>query len=193
MSCIGYFNNDLKKGATLLEILISVSIIIVLTSLSLANFRGVRATNELRDATEQVKNAIIETHALALSPRNIDPDPSRADEGISQYTFQFNFPSSRRYQIQEGYSTLNAPSVNPQVVRIYQLPDRISFQAVSNFLAGQPSQITFSVTQQANIIQGLIANTACIEVKSARTDISRWIKIERPTKIVSIQDSNQGC
>lgn len=139
---------DPRIGATLIELLVVIVIILILSGLGLVNYRDVQAKNELRDAAWQTRNAILETHVLALGPRSSGPG------GITDYLIEFQ-PGGRigQYQISERAGW---PTSTDQVIpgRVYQLLPDIVFNNFVNWSAPPtPRALTFSVNQQGAIIE----------------------------------------
>lgn len=129
-----------NRGATLLELLVVVAIIMTMTGLGLVNYRGVQAGNELRDAAQQVRTAFLETQALALGPQ------AGGSVGIGSYLIEFEPGGRPAYQIIE--KAANEASVPG---RFYTLPKHVSFQ---NFSANWPTpkKIAFGVEQPGRIL-----------------------------------------
>lgn len=134
-----------QTGATLIELLVVVAIILILSSLGLVNYRDVQAKNELRDAAEQIRNAILETHVLALGPRASGP------AGITDYLMEFQpGGQSNIYQI---YERSGQPPID-QVIpgRVYKLMPDIAFNNFVNWPASPTRKLlTFNVNQQGAI------------------------------------------
>lgn len=170
-----------QTGATLIEVIIVTAIITIMTGFGLANYRGVQAQNELRDGAGVIKNAILETQALALGPRNVSAS------GIDKYFIQIEVgnPPDTPVQIKilEGYTDGSSTEIRKQV-----LPKPLSITIPVNQFSNSPPVITFSVLEQGKITSGLIGNTACLEVHSNRTASAKYITIIKTTVLVIINN-----
>lgn len=85
----------MKKGFTLVELIVTVSIILIMLALSLPSFSNYGRENELYQTYLNIKSAIDETKNYALAPRsekNIDSDVYRiefiCDSGSKKYSFE---------------------------------------------------------------------------------------------------------
>lgn len=174
-----------QVGATLIELLVVVAIVLILSGLGLVNYRDVQAKNELRDAAEQIRNAIMETHVLALGPRASGP------AGITDYLIEFQ-PSgqSNIYQIYERSGQPPTDEVMPG--RIYRLMPDISFNSFVNWLTSGNKKLTFTVNQQGAIIEQPENSDIFwgVELSSNRLPgFCKYLKIFRAPFKVEIEDS----
>ena len=64
-----------KKGFTLIELIVVITIIGILTTISAVVIMNMRAQRNVKAAAEQVRNLILEAHSYAISPKNINNYP----------------------------------------------------------------------------------------------------------------------
>ncbi len=69
------------KGLTLIELLISMGIIVLLLAAGIPAYSSFKASNDLEQAAEDVKSAILETQNLAMAP---DEGKSQTIKALSQ-------------------------------------------------------------------------------------------------------------
>lgn len=171
-------------GLTLIELIITLSIIVLLLGAGIPAYRHYSYVNDLAQAAQDVKNAILETQSFALAPE-ADKNPivsiSGADYPADSYLVNFPLNGTE-------YSIYLASSVKPgeyptNPIKSYFLPRGISFS--------NGEVIQYSIENQAKIsyftpstIDG--DETSIILISNKLTD-QKTIEVNKETGQISIQ------
>jgi len=143
-----YYKSQTTLGFTLVELLISISIIILLVAVYIPYHRQFATKNELNMAMQELNEKVLQAQSLALAPRE-------QDQNISYYRLVF-YPrqSPIEYKILVGDYDLNNLPPTPEQIRDEKQIDQgflaknIELKAgVTNFFNGkQEGTIIFKAT-----------------------------------------------
>ena len=117
------------KAFTMIEILVVISVMTILALILIVYHRDYNKLNQLREATQQVRSAMVEAQNLALAPKD------STSTGEWRYGFQnypdSNFPSidSKTYIVYK-YRSDNIADTK-KILRSYRLPNVIDWGSTS--------------------------------------------------------------
>lgn len=115
-----------NKAFTLIEALVVIGILTLMFVLSIPAYRSYSRRNQLRQAAQSVRSAIVEAQNTALAPKH---------SGIGwRYGFQnkrdINFTLDEKEFIVYEYNS-GPPAVQKKILRSYRLPDPINWDTTS--------------------------------------------------------------
>ncbi len=153
-----------QQGFTLLELLVTASIVTLLIGSGVPAFRRFGRVSELDLAAAQAKSAILETRSLALNPR--------ADKPADALSYSISFSAgSNAFQEYEK-------STPQTVVSSGQLP--------SNVTVSQPVEIVFGIAMQGSITSPT-TNPIIIQLTHSQLPgVTRTLSVNTETAAVSI-------
>lgn len=128
----------MKNGFTLIEILVTITIVAFLLIVSIPAFRNYQYKNDLTRSADMVQSAIYETKNLSLAPQ--------IDKQNNTTYYAINFDSGTNQMIiYEASSDTTLPS-DGTLVKTFDLPNNIIFSddTVAN--------IYFSIAKQGKIV-----------------------------------------
>jgi prepilin-type N-terminal cleavage/methylation domain-containing protein len=186
-----------RQGFTLIELLVSTSIIVLMLAMSLPSFITFQRRQNLTNAADQVRDAILETNNYALAPRGSGSEGEK-DPGADQY--RILFLPGETYQIEEQrYDAANPTLIDWQSLKTSKLSNRLKFcdlpaeiQATSSTL-GPDKGIIYSIRQLGKIVHPEIGSTITISLGYEGTRTSKDIIIQRETGQVEVNDSTADC
>ena len=119
-----------QAGFTLVELLVSISIIVVMMGVGLPAFQTYGRTAELKQAGTDVQGAMLQAHNLALAP---EADKPSADD---YYGVSFN-PQNTSYDLIRGvHVSTGACPTTPTILEHHVLPLAISMTPSVAFCVG---------------------------------------------------------
>lgn len=138
----------MQRGVTLIELLVTIAIIILLLAGGVPAYRQYGYVNDLNQAAQDVKNAILETQSFALAP----PGDTSAGFKASDFTIYFSSIDSGLFKKNHYYIfPSNTPSLGP-ILKEYILPNGIHFDLMIGRFA-------YSIEQRGKIIDPIIVDT----------------------------------
>ena len=188
-----------RSGFTLLELIVTFSILTLLIGTGIPAFRRFGRVAQLDLAADQVKGAILETRALALNPR-ADKDSASANGSclqstdqrpqVKSYAIQFN-AATATYQQLEGSCPLGPAVSLPPLIQVVPGPTApliafsISCQGVvvsvaNNASCGGGATTSVLTTGAGDVIVQLIHS-------QLETATQRTVSLNRETGAVSIR------
>ncbi|MCL5795050.1 MAG: prepilin-type N-terminal cleavage/methylation domain-containing protein [Patescibacteria group bacterium] len=137
----------MTKGMTLIELVVTIGIVMLLLLAGIPSYNHFANVNNLNQAADDVKSAILDTQSLALSPQeNLNEAvPDQYDGYIIE--FSNTSPEYYIYQVKINSDPLVK---NSMPVKVFSLPTGINF--------GNSQNIQFSIANQGKIV-------ACSETK----------------------------
>lgn len=134
----------MSRGFTLIEILVSMSIVVLMLGVGIPAFQEFGKQAELNQSASEVQNAIFEARNLSLSPE-ADKKPE-----IDYYGLIFHSdgtgPDTNQYSVIRVNSN-NPPTIpiDPDlIVKTRTLPNGLSFQAI-------PTKLWYSIAGQGEV------------------------------------------
>ncbi len=181
--------NPFRQAFTLIELLITMGIIVLILSVTLPAFSRFQKEQDLVSAAETLRDALLETQNLALSPRSQKPDtgdryrlvlvPQSADT-----------PASYRIEEQVAFD-----DPNWQQVQQVRLSRSIQYHHISYCGVSQP-QIVYAISQQGRIIEPVMsqAGKASIDIVLTSRNLpqsdQRVVEIQLETGRIDIRVQN---
>jgi prepilin-type N-terminal cleavage/methylation domain-containing protein len=102
-----------NRAFTLIEAIVVITILSIMAIAIVPAYRSYNRRNQLREAAQAVRSAIVEAQNTALAPKQIGGD--------WQYGVQID-KNNKTYTVYR-----KRPSTNPETLRSYTLPDSISW------------------------------------------------------------------
>lgn len=195
--------NSFTKGLTLIELLISMGIIVLLLAAGIPAYSNFKNSNDLDQAAEDVKSAILETQNLAMAPD--ESKSSTVKISGSEYaanTYLISFGNGNWWRSSgSGWPTYSysCNGAQPNNYGIYLASEVLYPQPDANYLVKSfilPSGITFdnckmiqySIPQAGKIVYPGTSN-AVITIKSSKTGKSKTVTVNYQTGQVTIQSN----
>ena len=114
----------MKKAFTLIEALVVVGILIILLIMSIPAYRSYSKRNELRNAAEKIRQAIIEAQNMALAPKD-------SGEQLQYGSKSKNIINSNQYSNQFiVYKKIGSVETE---LKTYSLPSNVEWANSSNW------------------------------------------------------------
>lgn len=109
-----------NSGFTLVELMVSISIVTVMMAVGLPAFKNYGRKAELNQAATDIQVAILQAHNLALAPESDKPS------SVDYYGVKFN--SDNSFDVIRGIRKLNGCPESSSQLEHHQLPVAISFK-----------------------------------------------------------------
>ena len=170
-----------QKGFTLLELLVSVSIITLLIGTGIPAFRHFGRVSQLDQAADQVKGAILDARAYALGPR--------AEKGAAADWYQISFDQvAEKYTLSETASTTLSTTSLPPFIQISSATSPIGFSISGQGAVVNPSDLDTTVTPpKPRPFATAVGNPTVVLINSQLGSATkRTISVNRQTGAVSI-------
>ena len=119
-SRISPLSSQLLQGFTLIELVVSVSIITLLIGGGIPAFRHFGRVQQLDQAADQVKGAILDTRAYALGPRSEKPST------VDWYKISFD-QVAESYTLSEGSTAIGNATSLPPFIQIVSATNPIGY------------------------------------------------------------------
>ncbi len=165
-SLLSPLSSLLSQGFTLLELLVSISIIALLIGTGIPSFRHFGRVQALEQAADQVKGAILDTRAYALGPR--------AEKPATATTYEIRFDAvSESYQLFEGSSALAEPITLPAFIQLASVTSPIQFSVTNQGAISAPASGAISVTLTNSQLGPTTKRTLTVNRQTGAVSIQR--------------------
>ena len=154
------------NGFTLLELLVSISIITLLIGTGIPAFRHFGRVQALEQAVDQVKGATLDARAYALGPRAQKP----AD--VTSYEIRFD-AIAQTYQLFEGNTPLANPIGLPAFVQFTSVTSPIQFSIANHGVVSLPTSGTITVTLSHRQLAPTTTRTLTVNRETGAVNIDR--------------------
>lgn len=170
----------MKKGLTLIELIVTVAIITLLTGFSIPALNLARNRYQLRMTAFEIQSSILETKNYALAPRT-------AGTNINSYAIYFYGPTYIDSTKQGTYEIFERQGNTDVLVfgSTKNLPDPLQFEKFGDG-ANDRLIIRYSVESQGEIIEPATGSEIEIKIKNTRTSTEGVIKVIRATGAVNV-------
>lgn len=123
----------MKKGFTLIEMLVTIIIITIITAISASSFKNYKSRTYFNDAVSQVHGEVLKAQSLAMSPSEV---------GIESYTLTI---TDNEYTIManNGTDPLDSGTINRNV-SLSPNPTTITFEVGTGVVSEGNINITVS-------------------------------------------------
>ncbi len=130
------FHSEKKSGFTLIELIVSIGIMIIITSVILANYTTFNKRIKLEGATQEIASIIRQAQAYGLSSK-LSPSPVSTAYGVH---FDTSYPDSVTifYDLSPKDYTYSGSSEDEEVFKIQSF-DRIAQICVNQKTASPPA------------------------------------------------------
>ena len=173
-SLLSPLSSLLSQGFTLLELLVSISIITLLIGTGIPAFRHFGRVSQLDQAADQVKGAILDTRAYALGPRAEKPAE------IDWYQIVFD-QVAQSYSLSEGSVTVVSTATLPPFIQITSATSPIGFS-----VSGQGGVVNPPVAPATSQVKVLTDPVVVLRNSQLAATTARTITVNRQTGAVSI-------
>ncbi len=167
------------KGFTLLELLIVITITVVISSISIANFRQGERRRRIAIASDSIISALRSAQNLTLTGKEI-PQSTCGSKTAKYYEVRFTYSTAFTIYAEDNCSNLYA-------IESYSLPLKTQIKANGLLLNGTPAgtslYVKFSapfakITGALNGAGGGSLTTANITIESTEEAIERSVTID---------------
>jgi len=124
-------------GFTLIEIIVTVTIISIITAVGIASYNSFQKNQEIKTAAAELKNNLRFYQAKALAGEK----PTYCDENyITLLGFRIDFETSQysAYAVCKNDNTGSLITVDQDYKTVYSLSDNITLRIVANYLIFKP-------------------------------------------------------
>jgi prepilin-type N-terminal cleavage/methylation domain-containing protein len=199
-----------RSGFTLIELVVSVGIILMMVAVSLPAFLNFQRRQDMTNATQQLRDGILDTQNYALAPRaDIDGGPEKV-AGADYYRIVFyNDGNTAKYEIDEQTRDLSGQTVNTLAsgyptyptsaywtpIATRSLPTNISFCRLSDdnltttttpVTADRIKGIVYSISQMGRIVAPSQTGTYTLTIQSGATGKQSAIKVQAETGRIDV-------
>lgn len=175
-----------NNGTTLVEILLTISIITLLMATGIPAFRSFSQQNELSNQADFFKDAIISTQNFALSPEY------DKDANATHYIFMVEQGDRDHYLIARGKCNDDGPiSSETTIVKTSKIPSGIDLLATTN------ANICYDIKNQGRISYPLDGDIGDEGIKFSLTkeklskNKTRYIRVNKSTGQVTISKNDE--
>lgn len=158
-----------SAGFTLAEMLVVIAIIIIISVLTVPSYNNFRRASQLRQAAQDVRQAIVDAQNMALAPKEI---PGLGTP--KSYVLNFQNPIAGRNQF-TLYRDMNDDKIGDEVINTYILTEQnVVFDSIS---PAATQNIAFSTPRAVIFVNGA-ESTATIDIR---------LKLNAGTDVVSVK------
>lgn len=174
------FKNN--KGFTVVEMLVSISILVIITSFSVVNFNTWKKNEDLRQSIRELADNIRSAQTKSLSGEMFDGDLPNG------YGIYFSNASSSSYIL---FADLDNDSIydyiDGELIDTYYLADNVSISKLTPIYSDELTIIFKTPNAKIYINKNISADSAEIELTHSNTANSKIVEIRRITGRIDIQ------
>jgi len=184
-------------GMSLVELLVTMAIIVLLLAVGVPAYRQYGNSNDLEQAAQDVKNALLETKNMALAPASDKPQFVKIggeDRPANSYLALVTRNSNKidiyvtSTEPTPTGTICNIPDSTDAIVKTVTLPASVEFSWSSAGGQGnfRDKTLQYLITEQGKLAD-CSANSTTLDIKSTKIGKSKIIKINAETGQVSIE------